>query len=361
MKCLTVAKRLIKQILGDKRTIAMMFAAPVFVIYLLSIILTSTPDRAKIDIIAAPEEFITALEKEADVTLCPVKEDAVEHLKEKTTDGFIQYEGDTPIITIDGSNPTTAQLVITTTSKVLSQFAEQKIAVMLQDISKSMNKDIPAFNLQSKPDIRYLYGSKDMDLFDTIAPMMMGFFIFFFVFFIAGVSFLRERISGTLDRILATPLKRRDIVLGYFFGFGVFIALQTLFIQLFMIYILKLDIKGSFFTVLLINLILAGGSLSLGTFLSTFARTELQLFQLIPVIIVPQVLFSGIFNITGAPVWVKVLSKIFPLTYGAEALKNVAIKGYTLSQIYLDVIILLAYAVLFIVLNVLALKRYRRI
>lgn len=169
-------------------------------------------------------------------------------------------------------------------------------------------------------DTKYIHGSDDMTTFNAIAPMMMGFFIFFFVFIMAGVSFLRERISGTLDRLLATPVKRIEIVYGYFLGFGIFVLVQTLVIQLFMIYCLKIDLEGNFFLVLLINVLLAAGSLALGTLLSAFARNEFQLFQFIPIVIVPQVLFCGLFDLRGAPTWVIVLSKIFPLTYAADAL-----------------------------------------
>lgn len=361
MKSFTVAKRLIKQLAGDKRTIGLMLVAPVFVIYLLSIILTSAPSKANIEVLTVPDAFVSALQKEASVSTAANRDAAVENLKNKKSDGFINFDGDTPEITIDGSDPNTARLVITTVSKVMSSYSGEKITALIQDLSKFAKSGMPKVNIQSKPEINYLYGSEEMNLFDTMAPMMMGFFIFFFVFLIAGVSFLRERISGTLDRILATPLKRKEIVLGYFLGFGVFVAVQTLLIQLFMFYGLDIDIKGNFFTVLLINLILAGGSLSLGTFLSSFARNELQLFQFIPVIIVPQILFCGIFSLSEAPTWVKILSKVFPLTYGAEALKNVAIKGYTLNQISFEVLVLLGYAILFIILNILALKKYRRI
>lgn len=361
MKSFTVAKRLIKQLTGDKRTIGMMLVAPVFVIYLLSIILTSSPSKAKVEIISAPDAFISALGNEAEVTNALSMDDATEHLKSKKSNGFIAFIDDVPQITIDGSDPNTARLVITSVSKAMSTYSQEKITTVIRDLSKISKGNVPTIKLDNKPDIKYLYGSEDMNLFDTMAPMMMGFFIFFFVFLIAGVSFLRERISGTLDRILATPLKRSEIVFGYFFGFGVFVAIQTVLIQVFMFYVLKIDIKGSFYTVLLINIILAAGSLTLGTFLSSFARNELQLFQFIPVIIVPQILFSGIFNITEAPTWVNMLSKLFPLTYGAEALKNVAIKGYTLREVSFDVFMLLGYAILFIILNMIALKKYRRI
>ncbi len=207
----------------------------------------------------------------------------------------------------------------------------------------------------------YLNGSDDMSAFDATAAYMMGFFVFFFVFIIAGVSFLRERVSGTLDRVLATPIRRYQIVLGYFLGFGVFVFIQTVLIQIFMVYVLGVAIKGSFMLVLLTNLLLAVGSLALGTLLSAFARNEMQMFQFIPVVIVPQVLFCGMFSLREAPAWVQALSRIFPLSYGAHALNDIMMRGLGFSDIALDLAMLAFFTILFLALNTQVLKKYRRL
>ena len=109
------------------------------------------------------------------------------------------------------------------------------------------------------------------------------------------------------------------------------------------------------------NILLAAGSLALGTLLSAFARNEFQLFQFIPIVIVPQVLFCGLFDLRGAPTWVIALSKIFPLTYAADALTDVVLREFDISYIYFDLIILVCYNVAFLALNSLALKKYRRL
>lgn len=208
--------------------------------------------------------------------------------------------------------------------------------------------------------VMYLLSAIIMEAFDSVAPILMGFFIFFFVFLIAGVAFLRERISGTLDRILATPLKRWEIVIGYFLGFGLFVSIQTIILQVFSVYGLNVPMVGSFWAVLVINLALAAGSLALGTLLSAFARNEFQLFQFIPLVIVPQIMFSGIFDLKNAPSWARVLSKIFPMTYGAEALKDVMLRGKNLIDVKYNLLMLIGYALLFLILNTLALKKYRK-
>lgn len=353
MRTFVVAGRLIRQIVADKRTIGLILFAPIFVIYLLSIILNSSADTARIDILTAPEAFVTDLSVEADITLVDDESSALLRLKDGESDGYLSFVDGAPVITVDGADPSVTKLVLTAVSKAASQ--------SMQDVISALSVRGISVAVSGSTVVNYLYGSDEMNSFDALAPMMMGFFIFFFVFLIAGISFLRERISGTLERILSTPLRRSEIVCGYFFGFGLFVTIQTVVIQAFMIYLLDVQMAGSFWLVLLINLILAGGSLTLGTLLSAFARNEFQLIQFIPVVIVPQILFSGIFGLSDAPVWVIALSKIFPLTYGADALRNVMIRGYGVADVSQDILILFGYLVLFLVLNILALKKYRRI
>ncbi|MGK0465714.1 ABC transporter permease [Clostridium sp.] len=337
MRVLSIAKRLIKQLRGDKRSIALMFVAPVFVMYLLSAILTSGTTTPNIDVISAPDEYVTKLQSLANVNKVNNEEIALKNLKDKSIDAYIIFNGNKQTITLEGADPSITSVVMNTLNKLSPNSALQK------------------------PEINFLHGSMDMGAFDSMAPILMGFFIFFFVFLIAGVAFLRERISGTLDRILATPLKRWEIVLGYFLGFGLFVSIQTIILQLFSVYGLNVPMVGSFWAVLVINLVLAAGSLALGTLLSAFARNEFQLFQFIPIVIVPQIMFSGIFDLRNAPIWAEVLSKILPMTYGAEALRDVMLRGKSLIDVKYDLLILIGYAVLFLILNTLALKKYRKV
>lgn len=356
MRTITIAKRLIKEILGDKRSIALLFIAPVFVLTLLSFILNTKAYTPNIKVTNLPNNLLDQLKKEAYISEFTNGNEALHELKDKKIDGIIKYNKDKITIILEGSEPSTTKAVLGVFNKATSSVTTENFNKILKKLPKNTELTIMA-----KPETIFLTGSEDMNMFDSIAPMLMGFFVFFFVFLIAGVSFLRERISGTLDRILATPLKRREIVFGYFLGFGVFVSIQTLIIQLFMIYCLNINIVGSFWTLLLTNLLLAAGSLALGTLLSTFAKNEFQLFQFIPVVIVPQILFSGIFDLREANPIIVMLSKVFPMTYGAEALKNVAIRGLTLWDIKFDIFILLLYAVIFLWLNILALKKYRKI
>lgn len=200
-----------------------------------------------------------------------------------------------------------------------------------------------------------------MALFDNFGPVLIGFFVFFFVFLIAGVSFLRERTSGTLERLLATPLRRFEIVAGYIIGFGLFTTLQASLIAWFAVDILDMMMEGSFLYVLLITFLLAMTALTLGTLLSAFANNELQMMQFIPLVVVPQIFFSGLFNLDTMAEWLRSLSVVMPLTYGADALREIMIRGTGWNEIAKDVYVLLGFAVLFMILNVVALKKYRKL
>jgi len=244
-------------------------------------------------------------------------------------------------VKLEGSDPTKSKSVL----------------LLLQTITQELN----TANQNIKPNISYLHGSEKMASFDNFGPALIGFFVFFFVFLIAGVAFLRERTGGTLERLLATPLRRWEIVVGYVLGFGIFTMIQSTLIVWFAISILGIMMKGAFGWVLLITLLTAMTALTLGTFLSAFANNEFQMIQFIPLVIIPQVFFSGLFNMDTMAEWLRWLGHIMPLTYVADALRQVMIRGKGWQAISTDLYILLALSVFFMFANVLALRKHRKI
>ncbi|MEA5039175.1 MAG: ABC transporter permease [Clostridiaceae bacterium] len=376
MRSLIVAGRVIRQIIKDRRTLALLFIAPLLVIFLLYMVLTGGTVRPRIQILTLPSELQTAIAKEADVSEASDLSAALEDLKYRKTDAVVIYSDPTVTVYVEGTQSSITASVKKALVPAISEYsrahaeetAQEQVQNQMGAIQSGQTSGTvggtPALTFTLSPtDIQYTYlhGSDDMTSFDVIAPLMMGFFIFFFVFLLAGVAFLRERVSGTLERLLASPVRRYEIVLGYFLGFGVFVLVQTLIIQVYMVDVLHVSLKGDFLLVLLVNLLLAAGSLALGTLLSAFARNELQMFQFIPLVIVPQILFCGLFSLRGAPAWVTLLSKIFPLTYAADALEDVALRGFGLQTILPDLLILSGYMFLFLILNALVLKKYRKI
>lgn len=144
-------------------------------------------------------------------------------------------------------------------------------------------------------------------------------------------------------------------------GFGLFTTIQASLISWFAIDVLDMMMEGSFGYVLLITFLLAMTALALGMLLSAFANNELQMVQFIPLVVVPQVFFSGLFNLDTMEEWLRSLSVIMPLTYGADALRDIMVRGEGFGAIAVDVYVLLGFTLLFMLLNVVALKKYRKL
>jgi len=217
--------------------------------------------------------------------------------------------------------------------------------------------------------------SADADSLDVLAPVFLGYFAYFFVFILTGISFLRERVGGTLERLLATPVTRGEIVLGYGLGFGFFATLQVLVLIGFTLMALEVPAIGPIpaFTIglgvssigspallFLLAVLLALGAVNLGIFLSTFARTELQVIQFIPVVIVPQGLLGGIFwPIDRLPDILQPVAQVLPVTYAVDGLREVMLRGADLSSpsVQLDLAVLAGIALFFVALASRTIKR----
>ncbi len=212
-----------------------------------------------------------------------------------------------------------------------------------------------------RTEIAFLHGSDEDTAFDRYGYMLMGLLSFFFVFLISGIAFVRERTSGTLERLMLTPIKRWQIAAGYTVGMGIFSSIQSIIIVLFVRYALNFEFAGSVLIVMLIMLILALTATSTGALISVFANNEFQVIQFIPLVIVPQAFLSGLIPREGLPGPLAYLAYIMPVYYGNEALKHVIVRGESIGQIYFYIIALFTIAVVLFAANTLILKRYRRL
>lgn len=158
---------------------------------------------------------------------------------------------------------------------------------------------------------------------------------------------------------MATPIRKGELLAAYLAGFGLFAVVQTIIVVAFSILVLDVVVAGSVWHVIMINLSLALVALSLGILLSTFAATEFQMVQFIPLVVVPQIFFAGIFPVEGLADWLQAIAKAMPIYYAAEALKAVMYKGLGFDAIKGELAALLAFAAVFITLNLLVLKSHR--
>src|SRR5207244_3713599 len=133
-------------------------------------------------------------------------------------------------------------------------------------------------------DPQYLHGGPEYTFNDSIAPVFIGIFSFFFVFLLTSIAFLRERSQGTIERVMASPMTRTELVIGYILGFLLFGLVQSLMILLFVIYALRVHYSGNLSLIFLVTALLTIGSINLGIFLSAFAQNEFQIVQFIPLV-----------------------------------------------------------------------------
>lgn len=388
IRVMAIVKRIANQFRRDKRTLALMFIAPLILITLINYLFDGDAVDPKVGVQGVSSEMVAQL-KDTDIK---VKQyDAVSNvkntIKSDDLDAFIKQDGSDVQLTFENSDPGVSKQIQMKLQAAL--MAEQKDA--MKQLGESMKEtaakvqqslaavakqyaaqtgqqlDIPKVNLQI-PDQQqlaistdYIYGDADTTFFDTIGPIFIGFFVFFFVFLIAGISFLRERTTGTLERLMATPIKRWELETGYLLGFGIFALAQSIIVALYSIHVLDMVQMGSIWYVLLITLMLAMVALTLGILLSTFANNEFQIVQFIPIVIVPQVLFCGIFPLEGMADWLQWVAHIMPLYYGADALTSIMVKGEGFAGFATDFYILVGFALVFMILNIFALKKYRKI
>lgn len=325
---------------------ALMFIAPLLVLSLMSLVFNGDAYEPKIGVSPGAAVLSSLLEDQEAVTVTSYANDEAGNaaLKAGDIDAYITIQGTAPEVVLEGSNPA----------------ANRAVMMALQEAVQGLQPAAVSGGGQIQPQISYLYGAEDMKTIDRFGPIMIGVFVFFFVFLIAGVSFLRERTTGTLERLLSTPLKRWEIVLGYVCGFGIFTVVQALLISWFSIQVLGIMMAGSFGYVMLMTLLLSMSALTLGTLLSAFAANELQMIQFIPLVIVPQIFLSGLFPLDTLPLWLQRVGLATPIYYGAQALMDIMIRGKGWSDISLDVFMLIGFSLLFMVLNVLALRKHRR-
>jgi ABC-2 type transport system permease protein len=200
----------------------------------------------------------------------------------------------------------------------------------------------------------------DKSILDYTAPAILAVLILFFGFILTGISFLRERSQGTLERLMASPVSRLDIVGGYLLGFLLFAIVQTMVLFFYLIYVLNVSYYGDLWQIIVFEILIGIGAVCMGTFFSVLAKNEFQMVQFIPMIIVPQMFLCGLlWPVSQMPQYLQWLANVLPMTYGVEGIRALMLQGQNLLDIGKDVGILAAYAVGLLVLTALTLRRGR--
>lgn len=360
MRTIAIAKKVIKELLRDKRTLALMFIAPVFIMWLMNLMFSaSTTVNVKLATQDLPTGLVTKMDEldHVDVEIYQGLDQAKEALVNEKVDAVISYkdgEYQVDYANTDASKTSMIRQVLRTS--IASEGTDQLLSRVKQAL--------PQLKLDAKaPEIKesYQYGDKNTGFFARMIPILIGFVVFFFVFLISGMALLKERTSGTLERLLATPVKRSEIVYGYMLSYGIIAIFQTAVVVLAAIWLLDVEVVGSILNVIIVNVVLALVALAFGILLSTLAKSEFQMMQFIPLVIMPQLFFSGIIPLSSMGEWALTVGKFLPLTYSGDAISQIILYGHNLGDILSNLGVLMIFLIILTILNIVGLRRYRKV
>ena len=368
-RILALFRRVTLEIVRDRPSLALLFIAPLVMSGLITFIIregeTPTVDavivnQAGLQGAVVATSLGTSIEADGGSFDVAESEAAA---REAIEDGEASVAVILPAELVEGEAPT-----LTLMTNGLDPMGESTQVGQLQ---RSIMETASAITGASAPQITHVtvYGVPSADPMARFAPAIVAFFAYFFVYLLTGVSFLRERIGGTLERLMATPVARGEIVAGYSLGFGLLATVQMAVLLTWALGSLEIgpvhiglgiETAGSAAYAFIVVLLLAIGAVSLGILVSTFARTELQVIQSIPLIMVPQFLLSGVlFPVSSLPEILQPLVLIMPLHYAVDGLRQVFVAGADLTSTALlfNLVVLGALAVVFGVLASVTIRR----
>ncbi|WP_427135631.1 ABC transporter permease [Pseudarthrobacter sp. S9] len=244
-------------------------------------------------------------------------------------------------------------MMLATTTRVLDQLRHDHRSVALMLL-------VPALLLTA---VYFLYENETVPpgaprTFDRVGLMMLAIFPFVVMFLVTSITMLRERTSGTLERLLTTPIHKADLLFGYGLAFSIMATLQSVVATGVAYWVFGLEIKGSPGLVVMIAVVNAVLGVALGLLCSAFARTEFQAVQFMPVVVVPQILLCGLFVARDRMNEVlEAVSNVLPLTFSVDALKEIAGHTEATELLWQDTAVMAVIVVAVLVLASLTLRR----
>jgi ABC-2 type transport system permease protein len=194
--------------------------------------------------------------------------------------------------------------------------------------------------------------------FDRYGAPLLGIFPLIVMFLTTSVATLRERESGTLERLLSMPIGKADFVLGYAVAFGTLAVLQAVVVSGLSIGVFGLDVAGPAWAIVVIAVVNALLGTALGLFVSAFAETEFQAVQFMPALILPQLLLCGIVVPRDElPAPLELLSDLLPMSYAVDATTEVMVNAVVTSEFWISVAVVAAFMVVGLTLGAATLRR----
>jgi ABC-2 type transport system permease protein len=208
--------------------------------------------------------------------------------------------------------------------------------------------------------LKYVFQGEPL-LFNRIAPMMLGIFPLIMMFLVTSIATLRERTTGTLDRLMTQPISKLDLIFGYALAFSILGLIQASLTSLVMLRGLNVNVMAGTLPVIVVAVSAAFLGTALGLLVSAFATSEFQAVQLVMPIMMPQILLCGLFVARDQMAsLLEKLSDILPLTYSVDAMKQVTINATWTPQLSRDLAIVLSFGVVALVLGSITIRRQEK-
>jgi ABC-2 type transport system permease protein len=239
-----------------------------------------------------------------------------------------------------------ARLTLATTGRVLRQVGHDHRTIGLLLVVPCVLLGLLAWIFNNTP------------VFDALGAPLLGIFPFVVMFLVTSVTTLRERQSGTLERLLTMPLGKADLVGGYAIAFGLLAAVQALVATGFSVWVLGLRVTGPAWQLVVVAVVVAVLGSTLGIFVSAFAANEFQAVQFMPAFVLPQFLLCGLLVPRDSlPPFLKTVSDLLPLSYATDAMRSISTQVAGSGDVAQDVLIVLAFALGAVVLGAATLRR----
>src|SRR5574344_1782817 len=336
MKALII--RILRQLKNDPRTLAIMLAAPLLLMVLIYFLLGDSDYKPKIALVRAPAQLANTLTKYAQIEQL----DDTLHINEMLIDESVDA-----VLWPNGAGNFCVRVMEN----------NSKTAQAMQAVQKAMGDRMPFGGIKTES----IYGSADESYFSSMAYIFLTVVAFFFTFIVSGMALVRERFTNTLERLLMSPIRRWQIVGGYIGGYGTAAVIQSVLIILTSIYVLSVPVAGSVWLCILIIVLLSVCAVETGALVSIFANSEFQVAQFIPILVIPQIFFTGIIPIDIIPYRLGNLCYIMPMYYGATPLKEIMVKGAGFVDVLPWLLGLVVFIVILFIVNTLSLKKYRKL
>ena len=330
--------RIFKQIVHDRRSLALIIIAPIFLLTLLYLVLGSSSYVPVVAVDHLPEQMVAALEAQEEISV--VAKDSSTSAEDEIKSGIADA-----VITLDAEGIHITML--------------EPDSVKLGVVTGAVKAASAQMNPEASLDMVFLYGDTEASTFNSIGYLLVAILSFFMIFIFSGISFVRERTSGTVERLMLTPVKTVSVVMGYICGFGIFALIQSVLLIVFAKFVFKMPFSGDWWLATLIMLLVAVVAVMFGILVSAASKNEFQVMQFIPIVVVPQFFFTGIIPVETLPYHLNYLSYFMPLYYGSMGLRGVLIYGDGASQVLNYILALCAFIVVLFAANLLAVKKYR--